>query len=285
MPSSTIPSKPIDMKSNEFFNMKRFGLLVKHDLMINQNKYLLKMLVLFLGLYAFMCYFMMNSPYSYCIQYWDGHKHEPAGYIQLFVFGLMALGVFVGGSFSDLGSKVKRTSFILLPASTFEKILQPFLLRVVLGIIIYVLFFLVDAHLARMTVANAPSIVIKGLVIEPFGYVQLIDAWGRDNSEQVVFALFSIGMYLFTIPLFFKKQALLKAIFAFFVGIFVYIFFFILLSHLFHPGVYDWFNYTVPDYKIYKDIRSFDFLMNSIVCVSWVFLLFLGYIKLKELKL
>lgn len=273
------------MKSNDFFNMKRFGLLVKHDLMINQNKYLLKMLVLFLGLYAVLCYLMMNNANSFCIQYWDGHKQEPQGYMNFFIFGLMALGGFVGGSFSDLGSKVKRTSFILLPASTFEKILHPFLIRVVLGIIIYLLFFWVDAHLARMTVANAPSILLKGLIIKPFSYVQLIDSWGRDHFEQLVFALFSIGMFLFTIPLFFKKQALLKAIFAFFVGVFVYIFFFILLSHLFHPGIYDGFKFSVPDYKIYKDFRIFDFLISSIGCVSWIFLLFLGYFKLKELKL
>jgi len=273
------------MKSNDFFNMKRFGLLVKHDLMINQNKYLLKMLVLFLGLYAVLCYLMMNNTNSFCIQYWDAHKHVPQGYMQLFVFGLMALGAFVGGSFSDLGSKVKRTSFILLPASTFEKILHPFLLRVVLGIICYLLFFWVDAHLARLTVANAPSVVMKDLVIDPFSYVQMIDAMGRDGFEQIIFAFFSMGMYLFTIPLFFKKQALLKAVFTFFVGVFVYMLFFGMLSHLFHPGVYVGLQFSVPDYIIFGDVRCFDFLMSSIVCVSWVFLLFLGYFKLKELKL
>ena len=273
------------MKFNDFFNRKRFGLLVKNDLMINQNKYLLKMLVLFLGMYAFLVYLMTINPETFCINNYAGGQIAPQGYVQLFIVGLIALGVFVAGSFSDLGSKVKRTSFILLPASTFEKILHPFLIRVVLGLIIFLLFFWVDAHLARMTVANAPSIVLQGLVIEPFSYVQLIDSWGRDHFEQLVFALFSLGMYLFTIPLFFKKQALVKAIFAFFVGVFVYIFFFILLSHLFHPGIYDGFKFSVPDYKIYKDFRSFDFLISSIGCISWIFLLFLGYFKLKELKL
>jgi len=273
------------MKSNEFFNMKRFGLLVKHDLMINQNKYLLKMLILFLGIYTFLCFFMMSSPYSYCIQYWDARKQEPQGYVQFFIFGLMALGAFVGGTFSDLGSKVKRTTFILLPASTFEKILHPFLLRVVLGIVCYLLFFLVGTYLARMTVANTPSMVLKGYVIEQFSYAQMLNSMGRDHFDQIVFALFSIGMYLFTIPLFFKKQALLKAIFTFFVGVFVYICFFGMLSHLFHPGVSDWFNYSVPDFKIYGDVKSFDFLISSIGCISWIFLLFLGYFKLKELKL
>jgi len=268
------------MKFNDFFNMKRFGLLVKHDLMINQNKYLLKMLVLFLGLYAIMVLLMFDGP-----QQFIHRQTAPQGYIMIFVFSLIALGVFIGGSFSDLGSKVKRTSFILLPASTFEKMLHPFLLRVVLGIVCYLLFFWVDAQLARLTMANAPSILIQGLVIEPFHYSQIIDGMGRDDFAMIVFLLFSFGMYLFTMPLFFKKQALLKAIFVFFIALFTYICFFSLMSHLFHPGNNDGLGFTIPDFKVYKELTSFDLLFDSIAGLSWMFFLVFGYFKLKELKL
>ena len=273
------------MKSNDFFNMKRVGLLVKHDLMINQNKYLLKMLVLFLGLYASMVYFMLSNPSSFIIFYYKGGHIAPNGYAQLYIFGLIALGIFVGGSFSDLGSKVKRTSFMLLPASTFEKIVHPFLLRVVLGIACFLLFFWVDAHLASLTVARAPSILIKGLVLEPFTFAQVVNGFGNDDFVVFTFALFSFGMYLFVVPLFFKKQALLKAIFVFFVGMFMYMSFFVLLAHLFHPGTFHGFNFSFPDYNIYKGLTSIDLFFNSIACISWMFLLVLGYFKLKEMKI
>jgi len=273
------------MKFNDFFNRKRFGQLVKHDLLINQNKYLLKMLVLFLGMYASMVYLMYNNPILFCDQQLGNHQIQPQGYVRLFIFGLIALGIFVGGAFSDLGSKTKRTSFMLLPASNFEKLLHPFLLRVVLGIACFLLFFWVDAHLARLTVTNAPSLLTKTMVLAPFSYAQIVTIMGKDDFAMISLALFSFGMYLFVVPLFFKKQALLKAILFFFVGLYAYISFFVLLSKIFHPGLAHGFNFQTPGFDIAEDLTIMEFFVDSIACISWAFLLLLGYFKLKELKL
>jgi len=273
------------MKFNDFFNTKRFGLLVKHDLMINQNKYLLKLLVLFLGLYASMVLYMLKVPNSFCVIQYGENQIQPHGYTTFFIFGLIAMGVFIGSAFSDLGSKVKRTTFLLLPASTFEKILHPFLIRVVLGIVCFLLFFLVDAHLARLTVANTPTILFKGLVLAPFSFERIISTMGRDDFAMISFAFFSFGIYLFVVPLYFKKQALLKTILFFFVGLYAYISFFVLLSKIFHPGLAHGFNFQTPGFVIAEDLTIMEFFVDSIACISWAFLLLLGYFKLKELKL
>lgn len=267
---------------NTFFNVKRFGLLMRHDMLLNRNKYLLMMLILALAMYTMLVYYMNQNfaNYSASIPY----QGFAGTYQQVFVLFMIGLGIFVGTSFSDLSNKVKRTSYLLVPASNFEKFLYPFLLRGVIGTVLYFLIFWVVAQLARYTAQSIPTIHATGLKILPFEFSMIFQGNEFKDCLFIVLAFLSLGTYLYSIPLFFRKMALTKTIVSLFAVAFVYTVVLVLLTHLFYPNILG-FEVHCDDYMVTKHNSNWDFLVYYFASISWIFLLLIGYFKLKELKL
>jgi len=267
---------------NTFFNAKRFGLLMRQDLLLNRNKYLLEILILALAIYTMLVYLMIvTSPYYSPSTPYQGFVGT---YLQLFVLFMIGLGIFVGISFSDLSNKVKRTSYLLVPASNFEKFLYPFLLRGVIGTVLYFLIFWVVAQLARYTAQSFPAIHATGLKILPFEFSIIFQGNDFKNCIFMVLAFLSLGTYLYSIPLFFRKMALLKTIVSIFVVAFIYTVLMVLLTHLFYPNILG-FEVHCDNYMVTKQNSNWDLLVYYFASISWIFLLLIGYFKLKEQKL
>ena len=275
------------MKTNSFFNLNRFVLLAKQDLMINRNKYLLIFLSFALGLYTMIVFQMNENPQGYVYHKDEVTKAASEGwaYLNLFIMVLIGYAAFVGISFSGLGDKVKCANYLLIPASTFEKYLFPCLFRMVIGLVIFTLIFWIDARLARLTLMHAPKFVLQEYTIVPFQLFMLKDTVSSPYiSFERILSIASIGIYLFVVPLFFKKQAFVKAVVSFFIVIFLFFIVLVGFSHLFDPNVHG-FNVNIDNFKISKQVYVLDLLGLLVTFVGSVFLLFLGYFKLKEKQL
>jgi len=277
------------MKTNSIFDINRFSRLIAYDLKLNGTSYLLKLAAFTLLLYIWILTQMRQSPgqfmwYAYGYQ---GLVSNVQGYLSAFLIGLIPLGVFIGTSFSNLGNKVSRTLYIQLPASTTEKYLYSFLLRIVLGTGLFFVVFWMDAQLARLTfehvnIGNLTMYYHNGIIIKPevFDYSMVLD--GGSGGWSAIFAVISLGAFLFACPLFFRKQQLLKSIFVFFAAIFLVVCLFVLCSHLFYPDQVRGFNMYINDVSMTQKINYIEWAFYALIYLSWPFFLAIGFFRLKE---
>lgn len=297
------------MNSTNFFSFNRFYLLLRNDLLINYKKYCLAILVAFILGFVFLYGSMPRLVYGNEMENrWN--IFSSSRYMNIFLASIVALGALVGSSFPDLGSKVKTSNYLLIPASTFEKFSSQFFIRVICGAAIFLVLFWIDARLARAIsvmqmvdiktnfhYANAEHIIDKfnygmiflyekgisyssetGSPIEKIVYYKPIETWGA--SLFIV----SIGLYLFSVKLFFKKLGLVKSIISFVALFFALALFMVIFSHIFYPRTVG-FDVSLPNYTLQNGINNVEFWLFLIGLVSPLFLLPLGYFKLKEKQL
>jgi hypothetical protein len=206
-------------------------------------------------------------------------------YTNAFLFGLFAYSLFVGSAFPALSSKNATHTYIMTPASTFEKYSLQFLIRIVFGIIVLMVSFWAVAHLARTTALQMESVKRSGLFIDTFNFRMLYDVY-TDNMGMYIFIIFtilySVGIFLFSIRVFFRKIAVIKSVLVLFMALFILYSIMVLLSHLFFPLTTHGFEVS-PHYSLGRE-KMFDFInyISLFVLISILFILPLGYFKLKE---
>ncbi len=289
------------MNSTNFFSFNRFYLLLRNDLLINYKKYCLAILVAFILCFVFLYLNMPRVVYGGDMLN-DWNRFGSNKYMNIFLASIVGLGALVGSSFPDLGSKVKTSNYLLIPASTFEKFFSQFFIRVICGAAIFLVLFWVDAQLARyisvmqmVDVKNNLHYVNAERVIEKFNYGMIflykqnyptgmlvyhksIETWG------ISLFIVSIGLYLFSVRLFFKKLGLVKSIISFVALFFILFLFMVIFSHIFYPRTVG-FDVSLPTYTFQNGINNAEFWLFLIGFVSPLFLLPLGYFKLKEKQL
>jgi hypothetical protein len=290
------------MNSNKFFSFSRFYHLLRNDLLINYKKYFLIILgafiMGFIFLYSSMPKFVYGSDIENRWNIFDSNK-----YMNIFMTSIVALGVLVGSSFPDLGSRVKTANYLLIPASTFEKFTSQFFIRVICGGSIFLILFWIDAQLARaisvmqmvdikthLHYVHAEQFIEKfnyGMIflyqkvsypIEKIVYYKAIETWGLS------FFVISVGLYLFSMKLFFKKLGLVKSILSFVAAFFTLALFMVIFSHIFYSQTKG-FDVALDQYNVLDNISNFELWFCLIGLVSPLFLLPLGYFKLKEKQL
>jgi hypothetical protein len=275
------------MKTNSFFNLNRFVALARQDLMLNKNKYWLTLAVAIGAIYLALVYQMQNSPmgFTFPIYKMVNSRLPGWGYADQFMVTLFGLGAFIGVAFSNFGNKAKTTNLLMLPASTFEKFAYPFVFRVLFGLLLTILIYWMDAKLAGWSLAESKTFVENNYIIVPFQFPMYFDLPGNLNGNLLIlFSVISIGMYLYVVPLFFKKQALIKTILSFFALILAYATCLVLYSHLFNPETKG-FDITLKEFNVTDQMDSNILMFHILIDVAWIFLLFLGYFKLKEKRL
>jgi hypothetical protein len=205
-------------------------------------------------------------------------------YISPFLFCLMAFGAAVGSVFPELSNKVKTSNFLLLPASTFEKALTQFLIYIVIGSLLFLTLFWLDAHVLRWLILQKEIYQTGRYSIEPFQFSSLLstmDLQGILEQLFLVSIILTIGVFLFTARLFFQRYALVKSVIAA-VGTFLLsTCCLVALSHLFFRKQTHGFAIEIPQYEIAGQNNVFVFVC-VIFYVAWIFLLPLAYFKLKE---
>lgn len=275
------------MKTNSFFNLNRFVAVARQDLMLNRNKYWLTLAVAFGAIYLALIYQMQNQPRGFIFptDKYDFSRLPGWGYADQFLVILLGLGALIGVAFSSFGSKAKTTNLLMLPASTFEKYAYPFVFRVLIGLLLFTLIYWVDAQLARWSLAESKTFIENNYVIVPFQFSMFINPLNNEsNNVLMFFSVVSIGMYLYVVPLFFKKQALIKTVLSFFALMLAYATCMVLFSHLFNPETKGY-NVIWKEFRVTDQMDSVMLLFHIIVDIAWLFLLFIGYFKLKEKRL
>jgi len=283
------------MNSNKFFSFSRFYRLLSNDILLNHKKYLLTIAGAFILGFIVIYLYMPNqvSPYP-------NRRFDASRYTNLFIPCLFGLAAFVGSSFSELSSKIKISNYLLVPASTFEKFLSQFTIRVIAGTIIFLVVFWVDAHLARIAVLSRIYGIDGHLAgpekydyIEKFHFSMLllkirypvITNWRLFEGIGYILTFFSIGMFLFSVKIFFRKLGLIKTGISFVATFFlIMVVLMVCFSHLFFPETKG-FNIANIYYLLSNGYYNNDIFQYSIAYLAPLFLLPLGYFKLKEKQL
>lgn len=281
------------MNSNQFFSFSRFSLLLRNDILLNYKKYLLTIagafILGFILLYSSMPKLVVKGELQ-----WIFESHH---YSQIFQMCLIGLLAFVGSAFSELSSKVKTSNYLLLPASTFEKFLSQFVIYALAGTAIFLIVFWVDAHLARYVALinlkasnNEPLGLEKEKHIEAFNYSMLLVKshypvlvnFKWFDGLAMLFGIFSIGMYFFSVKIFFKKLGLIKTAISLVAVVYLGIVVMALFSKLFYPDAKAFNFMNILDYILTNGYMNIEIWMYvSAYCIS-LFLIPLGYFKLKE---
>ena len=263
------------MKSNTFFSFSRFYLLLRNDILINYKKYLFTVLGAFIVGYMVLYLQMPKVENIYA-------NFTAYNYSTVFFMGLLGLGAVVGMAFPELGNKIKTSNYLMLPASAFERMTLQFLIRVIGAGILYTIIFWLDAHLARFSALRIFQGHVNSHHIENFHFSSLLIG-SKDilSKLAIFFSIFSIGMYLFSIRIFFKRFALVKTIISLVAFYALTACVMVLFSHLFYPETIG-FRVHVDNYNLTPDITNSNIWIYSISFLSWLFFLTLGYFKLKE---
>ena len=277
------------MPFNTYFNLKRFTLLLKQDLLINRTKY--GITILGLGLITYILgYIFLNSSKVSMI------KHDYAvfqNYTICFAFFMMYVGVIIGLAFPDLSDKIKTSNYLLNPGSILEKIMLQFLIRIVLFVPVALGIFWIAIRLAKASLIpemvnfNSVEQLMDPAVIPYFDYVFLItksngEIWDTWQILFVIFGLFSYGIYLFAGATYFKRYALVKTVIASVVILLTSITFSVLLSHIFYPEVTQGFNTKLNEFAVTEHLSSSELFMVSLSLLSWLFFIVIAYFNLKE---
>ena len=266
------------MTRNNFFSPTRFMLLLRNDFILNYKKYLLTIISAFIVGYVVI---YTHLPYK---EYFDG-------YIMLrfyngFTYCLMGFGFFVGLSFPGLNSKASSHSYLLMPCSIFEKYLSQFFIRIVIASVLFLMIFWVDAYLARATIISSSEFIGLASDYNSFSYSKLFMLVEDERIMKYATIIFMacLILYMFNVRIFFTKQASFKTAISL-AGLILSVFMLLFLfSHIFYPETIG-FDENITKYSVYEGYNNFDFWIIFMFSSSWIFLLPLGYFKLKEKQL
>lgn len=273
------------MQTNNYFNFNRVTLLLKQDLLINRTKYGLTILGLGLITYLLSYLFIYSNRESLM----HNANIIISYYMVCFVFYMMAIGVVVGTAFPDLTDKIKTSNFLLIPASTFEKFLAQFLLRMGFFIPVALGIFWIAIRLAKASLI--PEIIYENQLFDPtkFPYFefrllvvsanhQLLDTW---IILTMIFGFFSYFTYLFAGTTYFKRYALVKTVIISVVLFFSCILFSMILSNIFYSQT-NFFDLQLQTIQVIENLDSLKIAFIGLSLFSWVFFLAIAYFKLKE---
>ena len=282
------------MSSNKFFSFSRFYLLLRNDILLNHKKYLLTIVGAFV--LGFVIIYMQMPNYS---ESNPSYKCDASRYVTFFTMCLLGLGAFVGSAFSELSNKVNISNYLLIPASIFEKFLSQFVIRAIAGIVLFLCIFWVDAHLARIAALSHLKNINGQLAgpekyafIEKFHYSMLlikttypvITYWRLFEGIGLIMTFFSAGMFLFSVKIFFRKLGLINTAVSLVAGIYLLVVLMVCFSHLFYPEIVG-FRTADTNYLLPNGYSNNEIFQNSIAYIAPLFLLPLGYFKLKEKQL
>lgn len=247
---------------NQFFNQERFAQLVLKHWADNKKRYTLSLLAYVGLLFTWLLFWLIVEGIP--------SRNGLPGEMQYstFYFSLFAFGTFYASQyFSDLGSKERGSDFLLVPASTFEKLLCSLFFTVLLfPLLIIGAFYLVDVLM--VTLSNsfvADSTLLKSTVVNVFG-VDLL----RFNPNQAIklfLFFFSIESLFLLGSVYFKKYNFIKTIITGFVIVLLFFLFVYIMAEHVLPERDDDYYFS----KIEKWFPTFlQVLAYSIAPLAWV---------------
>jgi len=267
---------------NQFFNIKRFGRLLAYDLKINYKQYLIAAAICLIAVFV-VSYVIIDD---YIIE----HGKVINMYVKSLTICFAGYVVFAGLSFPAFSSKKSTISYLMLPASTFEKYTAEFLLRIIFGGILFVLIFWISANCTTEVKYFSYNLENQtNLSAEHFSFFKLIEnifhirneydncgprAITTDDLSAKMFFV-TMVIFAFSVRLFFKRFGLIKTAVS---GIAIV---FIIFYSIFYFGNRESTEFLVNDFQMI----FFKRLIAVILIIFCVTLLLTGYYKLKEKKI
>ena len=260
----------------KLFNFKRFYNVFKYDLMLNIKTYMTFGGGLILALLLIDIFFVAVG----------GSQFQESNYIVLFYFTfLISSVVVIGTSFPFLRNKKTMAYYFMLPASTLEKLLVQFIIRIVFFIPFYVLIFWLDFKLITpvLRIIRWPDII----QVDNFNLLTPFENLPFQNTflDSLAFAgmIFTIATFLFVGATYFKKYAVFKTILSFCLLVGCIFLLFRIFTLIFYPVEFKAGYYIhIIDYKISEHLYNVQLFAYVIAIGSPFFLLTLSYFKLKE---
>jgi hypothetical protein len=195
---------------NQFFSSKRFRLLVLKHWADNQRRYSLSVLA-FIGLLTAWFALSLLMPEEQVPISADVQK--TTFFFLFFVTGALYASQF----FRDLGSRIKATNFLLIPASSFEKLLC----GILYSALVFPLVFIAAFYLADSLMVALANMIFgtqsgqKASVINIFS----VDFFRFNSRRTLNFLLFffSVQSVFLLGSVYFRKYNLIKTIISCFV--------------------------------------------------------------------
>ncbi|MEN8122680.1 MAG: hypothetical protein ABFS35_20230 [Bacteroidota bacterium] len=264
------------MELNRYFNFKRFFRLFRQDILLNYKTYGYYIAGIAIALlFVLMFGILVNRSFNF--------NH----YLPIFIFFMLIAGVVgVTTAFPLTKTQTGMSSFLLQPASHFEKFMVQFIVRIVILFPFLIIIFWIDAHLAKSILTIFE--VERALNAELFNYTDMINYIFKnvkDNGELIpviLLSVFSIVSFAFAGSVYFNRYKMFKTLIAFGLLVFVTIVFAVVLSHIFYPSRVQGFELEMNTYKIFWDLYNTQFYFYVVGVLSSLFLLPFAFYKLKE---
>ncbi len=264
---------------NSFFNLKRFARLFRYEIVTNYKYY-----GLFLGGITFFLSAILTFNMYGSIHSGTYHYSNYIPWLIIFIVGMGTIGI--STAFPATKNKVTLSGYLMLPASIFEKYLVQFVVRVVLLIPILLFIFWIDAQIARKIV----MLIYDGEIIEfeAFSFSKIFYMMNTGQHSFMAKCLIYSGTmaaisFLFCMATFFNRYKLFKAVITYFIIIMLFLLSMTIYSHLFFSEKLDYlFDIYVQEYFISKEWNNIPLFFTILSIGLSLFMLPLGYFKLKE---
>jgi hypothetical protein len=187
------------MNLNNYFNSSRFALLLKMELRRSIKGIFIAFMIIFDVL---LIGFILDNSFS---NYKVYSAHQAS-----YSFFLILGGVIISSlTFNDLGNPLRRHSYLILPASTFEKFLSMWLLSCVGWIVMFTLVFILYSVIANSIgnvyfkhatfLAFAPLATTPMSAIKYYIVIQGVFLVGAVNFRAYVFPKTLFALLLFAL--------------------------------------------------------------------------------------
>lgn len=192
------------MINNNFLSFERFALLLKKDFMENWKTMFLRFVMLYailaiiFGFIGHWEYRLLNNNPSY-------FSHDNMNYITPAIFLFWGVGcLFASLMMEKMRSKTKRISYLMTPATSFEKYFS----RLLIVVVVFIASYLVAFKLADYTRIAIFSICYPKLNISSIDLLNLVDTKGYGGLAH------TWGQFIggFSIYLFFQSLFILGSI-------------------------------------------------------------------------
>ena len=208
---------------NKTFDLHRFGMVLRWDLLTNWKSYFYSMAGLAIGIILLSISMLYSFPHSYFIEEGDlGNYYECR--MTGFLAAIYILLIFVSASniFGNMKTKLQRESFLMLPANNLEKYAARFLMMSVGSILMMLIatlvadfvqfilsFFMTPGYHASI-IGSSLSQIYKIATIGGNNPISIL-AWHEKIDAALLGWSFLIMIYSFCLlgGTFFRKQPLI----------------------------------------------------------------------------
>lgn len=122
----------------QIFNPKRFLKYLLFNISANRNSYLFMLAGSFIALFLFLVFVLST----------EGIRDEPGWLATFFGTSIVATLLLIGHAFPGIRRKKTAITFLMAPASTFEKYFSEVVLKMVLFALLYPVFFRIAGQMA-----------------------------------------------------------------------------------------------------------------------------------------